>query len=100
MSDLFSPGNPQEQEIISLTNELNHHNQLYHSHDAPIISDEEYDRLFRVEDPTSEAGDFKEYLNPDSLKIIKGFAEASLNDSTEVKHFQFLRKGYYALDKD
>ncbi len=60
----------------------------------------EYDRLFRVEDPTSEAGDFKEYLNPDSLKIIKGFAEASLNDSTEVKHFQFLRKGYYALDKD
>ncbi|TXJ03368.1 MAG: NAD-dependent DNA ligase LigA [Neisseriales bacterium] len=47
MSDLFSPSNPQEQEIISLTNELNHHNQLYHSHDAPIISDEEYDRLFR-----------------------------------------------------
>lgn len=47
MSDLFSPGNPQEQEIISLTNELNHHNQLYHSHDAPIITDEEYDRLFR-----------------------------------------------------
>ena len=47
MSDLFSPSNPQEQEIISLTNELNHHNQLYHSHDAPIITDEEYDRLFR-----------------------------------------------------
>ncbi|RTL12440.1 MAG: NAD-dependent DNA ligase LigA [Neisseriaceae bacterium] len=47
MSDLFSPANEQEQEIILLTRELNHHNYLYHSCDAPVISDEEYDQLFR-----------------------------------------------------
>ena len=34
MSDLFSLNNPQEQEIISLTNGLNHHNYLYHSCDT------------------------------------------------------------------
>lgn len=47
MLDLFSPVNEHEQEIIALTKELNHHNYLYHSCDAPIITDEEYDRLFR-----------------------------------------------------
>jgi glutaminyl-tRNA synthetase len=60
----------------------------------------EYDRLFRVEDPTDEAGDFKEYLNPDSLKVVKGFAEPSIAISTLADRFQFLRKGYYCLDRD
>jgi glutaminyl-tRNA synthetase len=31
----------------------------------------EYDRLFKVEDPASEEGDFKDYINPDSLKIVQ-----------------------------
>jgi glutaminyl-tRNA synthetase len=56
--------------------------------------------LFKVEDPASEAGDYKDYLNPDSLKIIKGFAEVSISDQSDIKHFQFLRKGYYAIDKE
>ncbi|HMX78434.1 MAG TPA: glutamine--tRNA ligase/YqeY domain fusion protein, partial [Chitinophagaceae bacterium] len=60
----------------------------------------EYDRLFSVEDPASEAGDFKEYLNPDSLNIIKGFAEVSICEQSDVKHYQFLRKGYYAIDNE
>ena len=29
-----------------------------------------YDRLFKVENPAMEEGDFKDYINPDSLEII------------------------------
>lgn len=60
----------------------------------------EYDRLFRVEDPTSEEGDFKEYINPGSLKVVKGFAEPCIKDAALSDRFQFLRKGYYCMDKD
>lgn len=68
--------------------------------DAVEVEVREYDRLFRVEDPTDEEGDFKEYLNPDSLKVVKGFAEPSLKEIKPSDRFQFLRKGYYTLDRD
>jgi glutaminyl-tRNA synthetase len=68
--------------------------------DAVEIEVREYDRLFRVEDPSSEEGDFKEYINPESLKIVKGFAEPSIGRAKNSEHFQFLRKGYYCLDPD
>lgn len=60
----------------------------------------EYDRLFRVEDPTDEEGDFKDYINPASLKVVKGYAEPALVVAKPEDRFQFLRKGYYCLDKD
>ncbi len=61
----------------------------------------EYDRLFKVEDPTDEEGDFKEYLNPDSLKIVStAFAEPALAKAKFDDRYQFLRKGYFCLDKD
>jgi glutaminyl-tRNA synthetase len=60
----------------------------------------EYDRLFRVENPASEEGDFKEYINPNSLTVVKGFAEPALADAVLTDRFQFMRKGYYCLDKD
>jgi glutaminyl-tRNA synthetase len=60
-----------------------------------------YDRLFKVEDPSGEEGDFKEYLNPDSLTVIdKVYAEPSLKNATPNEHYQFLRKGYFILDED
>jgi len=59
-----------------------------------------YDRLFRVEDPSSEEGDFKEYINPDSLKIITAFAEPALKLGKPEERYQFIRKGYFVLDKD
>ncbi len=68
--------------------------------DAVEVEVREYDRLFRVEDPTDEEGDFKEYLNPESLKVVKGFAEPSLKEIKPTDRFQFLRKGYYTLDRD
>lgn len=68
--------------------------------DAVEVEVREYDRLFQVEDPADEAGDFKDYINPDSLKVVKGFAELSLKESNLSDRFQFIRKGYYCLDKD
>jgi glutaminyl-tRNA synthetase len=59
-----------------------------------------YDRLFSVENVASEEGDFKEYMNPDSLNIITGYAEPSLREAKPGESFQFLRKGYFAADPD
>ncbi|ULQ57975.1 glutamine--tRNA ligase/YqeY domain fusion protein [Flavihumibacter rivuli] len=60
-----------------------------------------YDRLFKVEDPSNEEGDFKSYINPDSLQVISEvYAEPALTKAGEGDRYQFLRKGYFALDKD
>ena len=60
-----------------------------------------YDRLFRVEDPSGEAGDFKDYINTQSLSVIKNaFAEPELRHAKFNERYQFLRKGYFTLDKN
>ena len=60
-----------------------------------------YDRLFKVENPAMEEGDFKDYINPDSLEIIKtAVAEPSLANAAPQERFQFLRKGYFCLDRE
>lgn len=59
----------------------------------------EYDRLFNVADVANAEGDFKEYINPNSLNtIFNAWAEPALfNDKPEMS-FQFLRKGYFYQD--
>jgi len=60
-----------------------------------------YDRLFHVEDPASEEGDFKDFINKDSLQIItNAYVEPSLMESNPGDYFQFIRKGYFCPDKD
>ncbi|HRQ29294.1 MAG TPA: glutamine--tRNA ligase/YqeY domain fusion protein [Saprospiraceae bacterium] len=60
-----------------------------------------YDRLFLDEAPDGHKDkDFLEFLNPDSLKVIQGKAEASLKDATTHDHFQFMRMGYFCPDPD
>ncbi len=59
-----------------------------------------YDRLFRVEDPANEEGDFKDFLNPDSLTVITAYAEPALQSVEPGDSYQFLRKGYFATDSD
>ena len=61
-----------------------------------------YDRLFSDEAPDSHADkDFKEFLNPDSLNIIKeAYAEPFLKEAKMHDKFQFQRLGYFTLDKD
>ena len=61
----------------------------------------EYDRLFKVEDPASEEGDFKDYINADSLKVVgTAYAEPALKTAKFEERYQFLRKGYFCLDRD
>jgi glutaminyl-tRNA synthetase len=58
-----------------------------------------YDRLFKVEDPSSEEGDFKDYINPESLQVVKTvYAEPALKNAKMNDRYQFLRKGYFTLD--
>ncbi|MDB5252842.1 MAG: glutamate--tRNA ligase [Flaviaesturariibacter sp.] len=58
-----------------------------------------YERLFKVEDPSSEEGDFKDYINPDSLHTVTtAYAEPALRNARMDDRFQFLRKGYFTLD--
>lgn len=60
-----------------------------------------YDRLFRVENPSNEDGDFKDYINPESLQVIeKAYIEPALATSQPGDRLQFLRKGYFCTDKE
>ena len=60
-----------------------------------------YDRLFSVEDLSQVEGDFKDYLNPDSLQVLDSvYAEPSIASARVGERFQFLRKGYFCLDPD
>ncbi|AMR31190.1 glutamine--tRNA ligase [Mucilaginibacter sp. PAMC 26640] len=60
-----------------------------------------YDRLFQVEDPSNEDGDFKDYINPNSLHILPAaFIEADLANAKVGTPVQFMRKGYFTLDKN
>jgi glutaminyl-tRNA synthetase len=59
-----------------------------------------YDRLFKVENPSSEDGDFKDYINENSLSITQAYIEPSLVQAKATDRFQFLRKGYFCLDKE
>jgi glutaminyl-tRNA synthetase len=60
-----------------------------------------YDRLFGVENPSAEEGDFKSYINPHSLDILEAvYGEPELKNSLKEQGYQFLRKGYFCLDRD
>ena len=60
-----------------------------------------YDRLFKAENPSDESqGDFEQNLNEESLQIIKGcLLEGSLKGIQPLDTFQFMRQGYYCVDK-
>ena len=67
---------------------------------VPVVV-REYDRLFSVEDPTDEEGDFATYLNPNSLKLVPvAYAEPALAAADPAERYQFLRKGYFTLDRE
>lgn len=61
----------------------------------------EYDRLFLEEAPdTHEDKNFMEFVNPNSLKVIKeAYLEPYLKSATMNDKFQFQRLGYFTLDK-
>lgn len=61
-----------------------------------------YDRLFNVPNPSDETNvDFKQNLNPDSLIVLKDCViEGSLENAKAGDVFQFMRKGYFCVDKN
>jgi len=62
-----------------------------------------YDRLFNVENPSDESkvGSFTENLNPDSVEVLENCKlEGNLKDAKVGDSFQFMRLGYFCVDKD
>ena len=60
-----------------------------------------YDRLFSVENPSADERDFRDLLNPDSLKVLTNCqVEASLKNAKPLDQFQFQRIGYFNVDPD
>ncbi|MEE1365154.1 MAG: glutamine--tRNA ligase/YqeY domain fusion protein [Muribaculaceae bacterium] len=62
----------------------------------------DYDRLFSVENPSAEEGDFRDLLNSDSLKVRENvMLEPWLAERVKAgDHYQFQRLGYYTVDPD
>ena len=69
-----------------------------------------YDRLFTVENPSAEEGDFRDLLNPDSLHVQTCKLEGALrkemhkpevvNGIAQCNHYQLLKQGYFVVDLD
>ena len=69
-----------------------------------------YDRLFAVENPSAEEGDFRDLLNPNSLEIKTIKVESSLEKEmhapivkdgiAQENHYQLLKQGYFVVDPD
>ena len=61
-----------------------------------------YDKLFTLADMSQvpEDKDYKDFLNPESLVLGKGWAEPALLEDASGIAVQFERSGYYILDKD
>jgi glutaminyl-tRNA synthetase len=58
-----------------------------------------YDRLFTVPEPDAE-GNFKSFINPNSLEIVIAKCEPSLGEAKPELRYQFERLAYFALDPD
>ncbi|MBB4806033.1 glutaminyl-tRNA synthetase [Chryseobacterium defluvii] len=60
-----------------------------------------YDKLFTVEQPDAEKDvDFLNYINPESVTVVQGFAEPGLKDVAVGEPLQFQRIGYFTKDQD
>jgi glutaminyl-tRNA synthetase len=60
-----------------------------------------YDPLFTVENPAMEEDDFKKFINPHSLEVVpNAFIEPHLQNAGHGSRFQFIRNGYFCIDKD
>ena len=60
-----------------------------------------YDRLFSVENPSADERDFRELLNPDSLKVLtECYVEPYAAGQAPLTYLQFQRIGYFTPDKD
>lgn len=69
--------------------------------DAISVEVRQYDRLFTEASPDSnKEKDFLDYINPNSLEVVTGYAEPSVKNSEPETNFQFQRLGYFVVDRD
>jgi glutaminyl-tRNA synthetase len=61
-----------------------------------------YDRLFKEASPEDvpEGVDYKTNINPDSLKVVKGYCEPYVATLKSGNRIQFERIGYFCVDED
>lgn len=60
-----------------------------------------YERLFKVPNPLEEGLDFINEVNPNSMTVLSDVQlEPSLTEAKEGDSFQFLRQGYFTMDRD
>jgi glutaminyl-tRNA synthetase len=60
-----------------------------------------YDRLFDVENPSADERDFRELLNPESMKVLTNcYVEKYLTEKKPGDYLQFQRIGYFTPDLD
>jgi glutaminyl-tRNA synthetase len=59
-----------------------------------------YDRLFKVENVSEVEGDFKNSFNTNSLVVETVYAEPALLQANLNERYQFIRKGYFCVDRD
>ena len=76
---------------------INNYDRLF-SHPKPSAQKEEV--IDDQGETVSVTVDFKKYINPNSLEVSSAIGERSLADTVENKPYQFLRLGYYYLDKE
>jgi glutaminyl-tRNA synthetase len=58
-----------------------------------------YDRLFTEAEPDAD-GDFKKFINPQSLEVVTAKCEPALKEARPAERYQFERLGYFCLDPD
>jgi glutaminyl-tRNA synthetase len=94
-ADTRSGGNASEKKVKGTL----HWVSAQHALDAEVRL---YDRLFNHEDPSGQKeDDYRKFLNPDSLKVLKGCkVEPSLGSAKPLDKFQFQRLGYFCVDYD
>ena len=59
-----------------------------------------YDRLFTVRTEPDATGDFKSFINPNSLEVVNAKCEPVLTNARPEERYQFERLGYFAPDPD
>jgi glutaminyl-tRNA synthetase len=68
-------------------------------HDAVPATLNLYDRLFREAQPEADGRDFRDALNPDSIRVAQGYVEPSVGALAAETRVQFERHGYFATDR-
>ncbi len=68
-------------------------------HDGLSATVNLYDRLFSEPQPEAGERDFRDALNPSSLKVVQAWLEPSLAQVAGERHFQFERHGYFVTDR-